>query len=60
MILNDRTADPEAHPHSLRLGRVESLKKPRAVSAAEAYAGIAHLHHRRRLAVQFSEAGFDP
>jgi hypothetical protein len=60
MTLNNRAADPETHPHSLRLGRVKSLKKPRGVSAAEAYAGIAHLDHDRRLTIQFSEAGLDP
>src|SRR6266567_9137276 len=60
MILDNRAADPETHPHSLRLGRVKSLKKPRAVSAAEAYAGIAHLDDDRPLAIQFSGAGLDP
>src|ERR1041385_3954259 len=60
MVLNNRAADPEAHPHSLWLGRVKSLKKPRGVRAAEAHAGIAHLDDRRRLAIEFSNSGYDP
>src|SRR5215468_3163258 len=60
MILNDRTADPEPHPHSLRLGRVERLKEPRVVTAAEADARITHLDHDRWLAIQFFVAGLDP
>src|SRR4030095_12777594 len=60
MVLNNRAAYPEAHPHSLRLGRVKSLKKPRAVRIAEAHTSIAHLDHRRRLAIEFSRAGCDP
>src|SRR6266404_5613039 len=60
MILNNRAADPETHPHSLRLGRMKSLKKPRTVSAAEAYPGIAYLDQRRRLALQFTDAGLNP
>ena len=59
MTLNNRAADPEAHPHTLRLGRVKSLKKPRGFSAAEAYAGIAHFDRDRPLAIQFSGAGLD-
>src|SRR6185503_15454781 len=59
MVLNNRAAYPEAHPHSLRLGRVKSLKKPRGVRIAEAHTSIAHLDHRCRIAIEFSKSGCD-
>src|SRR5258705_6668327 len=60
MILNNRTADPEAHPHSLWLGRVKSFKKPRAIRTAEACARIGQFDHDCWLAIQFSDARLNP